>query len=82
MGSLPGIAIGSYSALRVPETVLRVTLAAVLILVAGKIGYQELQVPSPTATALQGDRSPAPDIAIPARDVVPGATRQSGAVHH
>ena len=48
MGSLPGIAIGSYSALRVPETVLRVTLAAVLILVAGKIGYQELHAPSPT----------------------------------
>lgn len=51
MGSLPGIVIGSYSALRVPETVLRVTLAAVLILVAGKIGMQELHLPSSTITA-------------------------------
>jgi uncharacterized membrane protein YfcA len=52
MGSLPGIAIGSYSALRVPETVLRVALATVLILVAGKIGVQELQLSSATVTAL------------------------------
>ena len=51
MGSLPGIVIGSYSALRVPETVLRVTLAAVLILVAGKIGVQELHLPASTITA-------------------------------
>lgn len=52
MGSLPGIIIGSYSALRVPETVLRVTLAAVLLLVAGKIGAQEFQLSASTATAL------------------------------
>jgi uncharacterized membrane protein YfcA len=52
MGSLPGIIIGSYSALRVPETVLRVTLAAVLILVAGKIGVQELQISPAAVTAL------------------------------
>jgi uncharacterized protein len=52
MGSLPGIVIGSYSALKVPETVLRVTLAAVLILVAGKIGVQELQISQSTVTAL------------------------------
>lgn len=52
MGSLPGIIIGSYSALRVPERVLRMTLAAVLILVAGKIGVQELQLSASTVTAL------------------------------
>jgi uncharacterized protein len=52
LGSLPGIVIGSYSALKVPETVLRVTLAAVLILVAGKIGVQELQISQSTVTAL------------------------------
>jgi uncharacterized membrane protein YfcA len=52
MGSLPGIIIGSYSALRVPETVLRLTLATVLILVAGKIGAQELQLSASTVTAL------------------------------
>ena len=54
IGSLPGIIIGSYSALRVPETVLRVTLAAVLILVAGKIGVQELNLQPSTITALYG----------------------------
>jgi hypothetical protein len=52
MGSLPGIMIGSYSALRVPETVLRLTLAAVLLVVAGKIASDELRLPSSMATAL------------------------------
>lgn len=52
MGSLPGILIGSYGALRVPEALLRVTLAAVLILVAGKVGVQELQLSSSIVTAL------------------------------
>ena len=52
MGSLPGIVIGSYCALRVPETVLRLTLATVLILVAAKISTQELS--SSTITALSG----------------------------
>ena len=82
MGSLPGIAVGSYSALRVPETVLRVTLAAVLILVAGKIGYQELHVSLPSATALYSNPSPAPGIAIPAHDIVPEAMPQAGAARH
>jgi uncharacterized membrane protein YfcA len=52
MGSLPGIVIGSYSALRVPETVLRVALATVLILVAGKIAVQELDLQPSMITAL------------------------------
>ena len=84
MGSLPGIVIGSYSALRVPETVLRVTLATVLILVAGKIGYQQLSLPSSTATAHQGGQSPAliPAVAMPARDIVPEAVRQTGTARH
>ena len=51
MGSLPGIVIGSYSALRVPEPVLRVALAAVLIVVAGKMASQEINLPSWTVTA-------------------------------
>src|SRR5215469_12251247 len=46
MGSLPGIMIGSYSALRVSETVLRLTLAAVLLIVAGKIASDEIRLPS------------------------------------
>jgi len=51
MGSLPGIVIGSWSAVRVPETVLRVALAAVLIVVAGKIGSEELRTPMLFTTA-------------------------------
>jgi uncharacterized membrane protein YfcA len=51
LGSLPGIIIGSWSAVRVPETVLRVALAAVLIVVAGKIGSEELQLQTLVATA-------------------------------
>jgi len=84
MGSLPGIVVGSYSALRVPETVLRVTLATVLILVAGKIGYQQLYWSSSTVTALQSNQSPAPapSIAIPARDIVPEAAQRNGTVRH
>jgi uncharacterized protein len=56
MGSLPGIIIGSWSAVRVPETVLRVALAAVLIVVAGKIGSEELHAPTlfTTATSIVG----------------------------
>ena len=44
IGSLPGIVIGSYCAVRVPETVLRLTLAATLILVAGKLASTELDI--------------------------------------
>jgi hypothetical protein len=51
LGSLPGIVIGSYSAVRVPETVLRVALAAVLLVVAGKIGSEELHLQTLVATA-------------------------------
>ncbi len=36
-GSLPGIVLGSYVSVRVPEPVLRLTLATTLILVAGKL---------------------------------------------
>jgi uncharacterized protein len=36
-GSLPGIVIGSYYSVRVPEAVLRFTLATTLLLVAGKL---------------------------------------------
>src|SRR5581483_4288282 len=43
VGSLPGIFIGSYFAIRVPDTALRLLLASVLILVAGKLAYDNLQ---------------------------------------
>jgi len=52
MGSLPGIIIGSYSAVRVPERVLRLTLAAILIVISGKIASEELHMSLSTATAL------------------------------
>jgi uncharacterized membrane protein YfcA len=52
MGSLPGIIVGSYSATRVPEMVLRLTLASVLMLVAGKIMFAELNLQSAIVTAL------------------------------
>lgn len=42
LGSLPGIVIGSYCALRVPQTVVRFALVAILLVVAGKIGSEEL----------------------------------------
>jgi uncharacterized protein len=53
-GSLPGIVIGSYCAVRVPETVLRLVLASVLILVAGKLAFSELHLASGSVTAVAG----------------------------
>ncbi len=46
LGSLPGIVVGSYGAVRAPETVLRLVLATVLILIAGKIASDELHLSS------------------------------------
>jgi len=39
VGSLPGIFLGSYLAVRVPETALRMLLAATLLLVASKLAF-------------------------------------------
>ena len=44
IGSLPGIVIGSYCAVRVPEKVLRVALASVLVVVAVKLASGELNL--------------------------------------
>ena len=52
LGSLPGIIVGSFSATRVPEMVLRLTLASVLFVVAGKIMFAELNLSSAFVTAL------------------------------
>src|SRR5437588_2513535 len=54
IGSLPGIVIGSYGAVRVPETVLRLLLATVLILVAGKLGFNELHLSTASIAAVTG----------------------------
>ena len=54
IGSLPGIVIGSYGAVRVPETVLRLVLASVLILVAGKLVVNELHLSPESVAAFVG----------------------------
>ena len=54
IGSLPGIVIGSYCATRVPETALRLLLAATLILVSGKLATSEWRwSPSSVAAVTQ-----------------------------
>ncbi len=52
IGSLPGIVIGSYCAARVPETALRLLLAATLIVVAGRLASDEWRRPSPSLAAV------------------------------
>ena len=52
IGSLPGIIIGSYWAVRVPETVLRLLLATVLIVIAGKLVFNELHWPTASVAAI------------------------------
>ena len=50
-GSLPGIILGSYFAVRVPEAVLRLLLAATLIVVAGRLLYDQVESNSSILTA-------------------------------
>jgi hypothetical protein len=50
-GSLPGIVLGSYFAVRVPEPALRLLLAATLIVVAGKLAYDHAESSSSLLTA-------------------------------
>jgi hypothetical protein len=54
IGSLPGIAIGSYFAVRVPETALRLLLAGILILVAGRLGAEQWRAIAPDIAAVTG----------------------------
>jgi uncharacterized membrane protein YfcA len=54
IGSLPGIAIGSYCAVRVPEQALRLVLAAVLLVVAGRLGSEQWHVSAPNLAAAKG----------------------------
>jgi uncharacterized protein len=59
IGSLPGIAIGSYCAVRVPETALRLLLAAILFVVAGKLGSDQWKAFTPNvATATEHAHTP------------------------
>jgi uncharacterized protein len=51
-GSIPGILIGSYFAIRVPENALRLVLAIVLVVVATKLTFGLLP-PGPNVVAVQ-----------------------------
>jgi uncharacterized protein len=50
-GSVPGIIVGSYVAVRISESVLRLVLAATLILVAGRLLYAQSGSTSSLLTA-------------------------------
>jgi uncharacterized membrane protein YfcA len=51
VGSLPGIFLGSYFAVHMPEHALRLLLAGVLMLVAGKLVYDHVEHESTLLTA-------------------------------
>lgn len=51
VGSLPGIVLGSYLAIRVPERALRLVLAVTLIVVAGKLASDNVAAGSQLITA-------------------------------
>ena len=68
IGSLPGIAIGSYFAVRVPETALRLLLAGILLVVAGRLGAEQW---NSLGSNLAAVTEQAPVGAPPAQIVVP-----------
>jgi len=51
VGSLPGICLGSYFAIRVPESALRMVLAVTLLIVAGKLALGQWDNASSVITA-------------------------------
>ena len=57
-GSLPGIFVGSYFAVRVPERALRLVLAVTLFLVAGRIAFEHVDAASSVFTAFTGRAVP------------------------
>jgi uncharacterized membrane protein YfcA len=57
IGSLPGIVLGSYLAVRMPETALRLILATTLIIVAGKLATDEIQKASQPAAIVSTGNS-------------------------
>ena len=50
-GSLPGIFLGSYFAIRIPERALRVVLATTLLVVASRLAYEHATAASSILTA-------------------------------
>jgi uncharacterized membrane protein YfcA len=57
-GSLPGIFIGSYFAIRIPERALRVVLAMTLFVVAGRIAYGHANSATSIFTAFSRGAAP------------------------
>jgi uncharacterized protein len=57
-GSLPGIFVGSYFAIRVPERALRLVLATTLFVVASRIAYDHATAASSIFTAFSRSASP------------------------
>jgi uncharacterized membrane protein YfcA len=57
-GSLPGIFVGSYFAIRVPERALRLVLATTLFVVASRIAYDHANSASSIFTAFSGRAAP------------------------
>jgi uncharacterized membrane protein YfcA len=53
-GSLPGIFVGSYFAIRIPERALRLVLATTLFMVATRIAYDHATAASSIFTAFSG----------------------------
>jgi hypothetical protein len=50
-GSLPGIFVGSYFAIRVPERALRLVLAVMLFVIAGRMAFEHVDAASSVITA-------------------------------
>jgi uncharacterized membrane protein YfcA len=57
-GSLPGIFVGSYFAIRIPERSLRLVLATTLFVVASRIAYDHATAASSIFTAFSGRAVP------------------------
>jgi uncharacterized membrane protein YfcA len=59
VGSLPGIFLGSWLALRVPETALRLLLAGTLLVVSGKLALDQFSTAASVDTAHSKRTTPA-----------------------
>ena len=57
-GSLPGIFVGSYFAVRIPERALKLVLATTLFVVASRIAYDHATAASSIFTAFSGRAAP------------------------
>jgi hypothetical protein len=58
VGSLPGIFVGSYFAIRIPERALQLVLAATLFVVASRITYEHATEASSIFTAFSRRAAP------------------------